>query len=160
MNWTDRLLDLLEAKASLPQGTKRATAQRSQRNTKEANRAATRAYGTSLTSLRTSSGDSSPERQEAEKAARKDIRNVRGDTVKPEPEQAQVISGARPSKNQPRELSSLRGKKKAQRNIFQSDVQDAADARAVRAQSPDRGTKADPRKMAALKSALQAKFKP
>ena len=161
MNWTDRLLDLLEAKRSLPPTDRLAAAKaRVAQNRKESNRATNRAYGTTLKSLRTPSGESSAERRGAERQALGNVRSITGKPLKPDPEDAQVISGARPSKRQPEELKALRAKKRAERDIFQSNVETAADERAVRAQSPDKGTTADTRAMSALKDRLRAKFKP
>lgn len=154
MNWTDRLLDLLEAKATFKQDdTAKPTLDRKAKEKKEANRALSRSVGTGeLETLRTPLGQSTPRRKRAEAKAFERA-GRRGEVSA---EDAQRVTGARPSRNQPLALRGLRGEIRGERETFKRGVRSAASARAVRAATGEPAA-ADPQNMARVKARLQAK---
>ena len=166
MNWTDRLLDLLEAKAVLKQDDSGAAAARRQAAAnKAARRAANRAQGTTLPTLRTATGDSSEKRKAAE---RDDSRPVfvpptrttsAGTTRPPTPEEQQVISGKRPSKNQPHNVSNLRKHQREREERFKANVVKGEEDRARLAASTTDTPQRNLRAQGDLKARLQAKFR-
>jgi len=157
MDWKNRLIDILfEAKAVLKPNAE-AGAEHSGRAKKAANRAMTRAFGTKLPTLRTASGDSSRERKGAERAAAE--REQRNDQWNRPvtPARAEIISGRRPSPNQPHDTSQLKGVKGNERQAFKRDVIDTEKQRVIQRNSPDPAP-AHKGRQAALKSRLKAKF--
>ena len=158
MDWKDRLIDILfEAKAALKPDVEGARNERWRKATKAANRAVNRAMGTELTTLRTATGASSPERKEAERAAAE--REQRNDQWNQPvtPARTEVISGRRPSRDQPLDTSQLKGVKRNEREAFRRKVIDTENARVVQKNSPDPAP-AHKGRQAVLKDRLKAKF--
>ena len=147
MDWKDRLIDILfEAKAALKPDVEGARNERWRKATKAANRAVNRAMGTELKPLRTATGASSPERKEAEREA-----------APVTPTRAEIVSGRRPSPDQPASLKRLRGRKENERQAFKKGVIDTENQRVIQRNSPDPAP-AHKGRQAVLKDRLKAKF--